>query len=377
MATVNVGMLGHGFMGKAHSNAFRQVRHFFPGKLEPRLRVICGTDPNKLEQAAQQYGWGETETDWRKVVERRDIDIIDICTPNHLHAEQAIAAAGAGKHIICEKPLANSVAEAREALQAVQRAGVKHMLMFNYRRVPAVAYARQFMETGRLGRIHHYRGAYLQDWIVDPEAPLSWRMQKQYAGSGALGDIGSHAVDLALYLNGGIESVTGLLTTFIEKRRSGDGSSDVTVDDDAAFLARFQNGGVGVFEASRFCTGRRNANTFEIYGGNGSLRFDLERLNELEWYDRTGPAQDRGFRTIRVLEKTHPYAGAWWPVGHILGWEHTFIHAVHDFLTCLETDRMPAPGFQDGLEVQAVLEAVQKSARSGAWQNIKQTREAQ
>ena len=370
MATVNVGMLGYGFMGKAHSNAFRQVRHFFPGKLAPRMRVICGTHHQKLQQAALQYGWEETETDWRKVVERKDIDIIDICTPNHLHAEQAIAAAAAGKHIICEKPLANSASEARQVVQAVECAGVKHMVMFNYRRVPAIAYARQFVEAGRLGRIHRYRGAYLQDWIVDPALPLSWRMQKQYAGSGALGDIGSHAVDLALYLNGGIESVAGLLTTFIQERQTESGPGEVTVDDDAAFLARFRNGSVGVFEASRFATGRRNANTFEIHGRDGSLRFDLERLNELEWYDRTGSPEDRGFRTIRVLEKTHPYAGAWWPVGHILGWEHTFVHAVHDFLTCLETGAMPAPGFQDGLAVQVVLEAVQESARSGAWRTI-------
>ena len=371
MATVNIGMLGYGFMGKAHSNAFRQVRHFFPGKFEPRLRVICGTDRHKLERAAAQYGWEETETDWRRVVERADIDIVDICTPNHLHAAQAIAAAAAGKHIICEKPLANSVAETREVVNAVERAGVKHMVMFNYRRVPAVAYARQMIEAGRLGRINRYHGAYMQDWIVDPGFPLSWRMQQQYAGSGALGDIGSHAVDLALYLNGGIESVTGMLTTFIKQRPSGEGAGDVTVDDDAAFLARFRNASVGIFQASRFCTGRRNANTFEIHGSDGSLRFDLERLNELEWYDRNAPVQDRGFRTLPVLERTHPYVAAWWPVGHMLGWEHTFVHAVHDFLMCMEEDRMPAPSFRDGLEVQVVLEAVQESARSGTWQNIK------
>jgi predicted dehydrogenase len=370
MATVNVGMLGQGFMGKAHSNAFRQVSRFFPGKLQPGMRVICGRDEGKLRQAAAQFGWEEIETDWRKVVVRKDIDIIDICTPNHLHAEQAIAAAQAGKHIICEKPLANSAAEARRVVDAVERAGVKHMLMFNYRRVPAVAYARQFMETGRLGQIYRYRGAYLQDWVVDPERPHSWRMQKEYAGSGALGDIGSHAVDLALYLNGSIEAVTGILSTFVKERQAGAGRAEVTVDDDAAFLARFENGSVGVFEASRASTGRRNANTFEIYGSAGSLRFDLERLNELQWYDRADPAEERGFRTIPVLEKGHPYIAAWWPVGHIIGWEHTFTNAVHDFLACLENDTMPRPNFQDGLAVHTVLDAVSESARTGAWQKI-------
>jgi predicted dehydrogenase len=370
MPTVNVGMLGHGFMGKAHSNAFRQVRHFFPGKLEPRLRVISGTNRDTLEKAAAQYGWEETETDWRRVVERRDIDIIDICTPNHLHGEQAIAAAQTGKHIICEKPLANSAAEARAVADAAGRAGIKHMVMFNYRRVPAVVYARKMIEAGKLGRIHRYHGAYMQDWIVDPGLPLTWRMQQQFAGSGALGDIGSHAVDLALYLNGAFESVTGMLTTFINERRSGEGTGTVSVDDVSAFLARFRNGSIGVFEASRSCTGRRNANTFEIHGSSGSLRFDLERLNELQFYDRTGPAEERGFRTIPVLEKTHPYVAAWWPVGHILGWEHTFTHAVHDFLQCLEEDCMPAPNFRDGLDVQVVLDSVRESARSGVWQKI-------
>ena len=371
MATkVGVALLGTGFMGKAHSNAFRQVSRFFPGKLEPRMRVICGTNAIKAQAAAEQYGWEESDTDWRRVVERKDIDIVDICTPNYLHAEQIIAAAAAGKHIICEKPLAASLAEARAAADAVDRAGVKNMLMFNYRRVPAVARAHQMIEAGRLGRIYHYRGVYLQDNLVDPLRPLSWRMQKQFAGSGALGDIGSHAVDLALWLNGEIESLTGMLTTFVKERPSGDGPHEVTVDDDANFLARFRNGSVGVFSASRFCTGRRNANTFDIYGSEGSLRFDLERLNELEWYDRTAPVLDRGFRTMPILERDHPYVAAWWPVGHALGWEHTFVHAIRDFLTCLEQDCMPEPSFRDGVKVQAVLDAVQTSAKTGTWQAL-------
>jgi predicted dehydrogenase len=367
---VGVALLGTGFMGKAHSNAFRQVRRFFPGKLEPRMRVICGTNAAKAQAAAEQYGWAEAGADWRRAIERKDIDIVDICTPNHLHVEQIVAASAAGKHIICEKPLATSLAEARVAADAVDRTGVKHMLMFNYRRVPAVARARQMVESGRLGRIYHYRGVYLQDGLVDPLRPLSWRMQKQFAGSGALGDIGSHAVDLALWLNGEIESVTGMLTTFIKQRRSGAAPGEVTVDDDANFLARFRNGSVGIFSASRFCTGRRNANTFDIYGSDGSLQFDLERLNELEWYDRTAPVVDRGFRTMPILERDHPYVAVWWPVGHALGWEHTFVHAIHDFLTCMEQDRMPEPNFHDGVKVQAVLEAVQVSTQSGTWQAV-------
>ena len=369
-AKIGIATLGTGFMGKAHSNAFRQVSRFFPGKLEPRMRVICGTNAAKAQAAAEQYGWEQADTDWRRVIEWKDIDIVDICTPNYLHAEQITAAAGAGKHIICEKPLATSLAEARAAADAADRAHVKHMLMFNYRRVPAVARARQMIEAGRLGHIRHYRGVYLQDNLVDPLRPLSWRMQKQFAGSGALGDIGSHAVDLALWLNGEIESVTGMLTTFIKERPSGAAPGEVTVDDDASFLARFRNGSAGVFSASRFCTGRRNANTFDIYGSDGSLRFDLERLNELEWYDRTAPAVDRGFRTMPILERDHPYIAAWWPAGHALGWEHTFIHAIHDFLTCLEQDRMPEPNFHDGVNAQAVLEAVQVSARSGTWHAV-------
>ena len=369
-ANVGVALLGTGFMGKAHSNAFRQVSRFFPGKLEPRMRVICGTNEAKARAAAEQYGWEEADNEWRRVIGRKDIDIVDICTPNHLHAEQVVAAAAAGKHIICEKPLAASLAEARMAADAVDRAGVKHMLMFNYRRVPAVARARQMIEFGRLGRIYHYRGVYLQDGLVDPLRPLSWRMQKQFAGSGALGDIGSHAVDLALWLNGEIESVSGMLTTFIKERPSGGATAEVTVDDDAHFLARFRNGSTGVFSASRFCTGRRNANTFDIYGSGGSLRFDLERLNELEWYDRTEPAVDRGFRTIPILERDHPYVAAWWPAGHALGWEHTFTNAIHDFLTCLEQDLMPEPDFHDGVKVQAILDAVEASSQSGTWQAV-------
>ncbi len=382
MPEINIALLGYKFMGKAHSNAFRQVRRFFPGKLNPRMKLICGRDRAALEAAARQLGWEEVETDWRKAVERKDIDVIDIATPGHLHHSQALAAAEAGKDIICEKPLANTLAEAKEMLRAVEKAGVKHMLMFNYRRIPAVAFAKKLIEEGRLGKVYHYHGAYLQDWIMDPQFPLVWRLEKKFAGSGALGDIGSHAADLAQYLNSDIEAVTGEMTTFIKERprlaetagglraRGSKDKGRVTVDDDTSFLARFRNGSVGVFESSRFCGGRRNYNTFQVYGSEGSLAFNLERMNELEFFDRTEAATDQAFRTIIVTEGVHPYVGAWWPPGHIIGYEHTFVHAVHHFLTCLEKDRMPGPNFHDGVKNQAVLDAVERSAKTGRWETV-------
>ena len=380
MPEINVAMLGYKFMGRAHSNAYRQVSHFFPGKLTPRLKVICGRDRDAAEAAARQLGWEEVETDWRKAVERKDIDVIDISTPGHLHHDQALAAAAAGKHIICEKPLANTLADSKDMLKAVQRAGVKHMLMHNYRKIPAVAFVRRMVDDGRLGDIYHYHGAYLQDWIMDPKFPLVWRLDKKLAGAGALGDIGSHAIDLARYLNAEFKTVTGQMTTFIKERplagedggrlqaKAAGGTGKVTVDDDANFLARFVNGSVGVFESSRFCGGRRNYNTFQIYGSKGSVAFNLERMNELEFYNGTEPQAEQGYKTIGVTESVHPYVGAWWPSGHIIGYEHTFVHAVHDFLAALENDTMPSPNFTDGVKNQAVLDAVERSAKSGRWE---------
>jgi predicted dehydrogenase len=383
MSEINVALLGYKFMGKAHSNAFRQVRKFFPGKFEPRLKVICGRDRAALQAAARQYGWEEIETDWRKVVERKDIQVVDISTPGNLHHPMALAAAAAGKHIICEKPLANTLAEAKEMLRAVEKGGVIHMLMHNYRKIPAVAFAKKLIADGRIGTVYHYHGAYLQDWIMDPNFPLVWRLDKKTAGSGALGDIGSHAIDFAQHLNGPIESVTGLMTTFIKQRplvgagagawgaKGAKGKGKVTVDDEANFLVRFKNASLGVFESSRFCGGRRNYNTFQIYGSEGSLAFNLERMNELEFYDATTKQADQGFKTLMVTESVHPYVGAWWPPGHIIGYEHTFVHAVHDFLVALEKDRLPDPNFRDGVRNQAVLEAVERSAKSGRWEKAR------
>jgi predicted dehydrogenase len=382
MAEVNVALIGYKFMGKAHSNAYRQVSRFFPGKLAPRMKVICGRDRKAAEAAARQLGWEEVETDWRRVVARKDIDVVDVSSPGYLHCDMAVAAARAGKHVICEKPLANTLREAQEMLQAVERAGVKHMIMHNYRKIPAVCLAKTMIEDGRLGDVYHYHGAYLQDWIMDPQFPLVWRLEKKLAGSGALGDIGSHAVDLARYLNGEFSAVTAQMTTFIKERpkpgvgagswgaKGKKGKGKVTVDDDANFLARFRNQSVGVFESSRFCGGRRNYNTFQVYGSKGSLAFNLERMNELEFYDCTDKAGYQGFKTISVTEAVHPYVGAWWPPGHIIGYEHTFVHAIHDFLTCLEKDRIPTPNFKDGVRNQAVLEAIESSAKSGRWAKI-------
>ena len=384
MTEINVALIGHQFMGKAHSNAYRQVSKFFPGKLEPRLKVICGkASKEELEATARQLGWEESDPDWRRVVERKDIDVVDISTPGFLHHPMAIAAAEAGKHLICEKPLANTLAEAKEMLRAVEKAGVKHYVNFNYRRVPAVALAKQLMADGRLGEIYHYHGAYLQDWIMDPQFPLVWRLEKKYAGSGALGDIGAHAADLAQFLNADITEVVGFMTTFIKERplvdagpgawgaKGGRGKGKVTVDDETNFLARFKNGSAGVFESTRFAGGRRNYNTLQIYGSKGSLAWNFERMNELEFFDRTEAGAEQGYKTILATEAAHPYVGAWWPPGHIVGYEHTFVHAIHDFLTCLEKDRMPTPNFRDGVKVQAVLDAVERSAKSRRWEKVK------
>jgi predicted dehydrogenase len=384
MTDVNVALLGHRFMGKAHSNAYRQVRKFFPGKLNPRMKVLVGkTMTPELEETAKTLGWEEVDCDWQRVVNRKDIDIVDVSTPGYLHHPMVIAAAKAGKHIFCEKPLANTLTEAKEMLKAVEKAGVMHMVNFNYRRVPAVALAKKLIGEGRIGDVYHYHGAYLQDWIISPDFPLVWRLEKKHAGSGALGDIAAHAADLAEFLIGEIESVTGQLTTFIKERplvsggggawgaKGQKGKGKVTVDDDANFLARFKNGAVGVFETSRFAGGRRNFNTFEIYGSKGSIAYNNERMNELEIYDRTEPSETQGFKNIIVTQPEHPYVGNWWPPGHIIGYEHAFVHGVADFLTAIEKNRLPEPNFRQGARNQSVLDSIERSSKSGRWEKVK------
>ena len=374
MTSLNIAMIGYAFMGKAHSNAYRQVRSFFEPRLEPRLKVICGRDGGKVRDAARRYGWDEAATDWREVVNRADIDLVDICTPGDSHAEIAIAAAEAGKAVFCEKPLANDMAGAEAMLAAVKKHGVINMVCHNYRRAPTVSYAKQLIEAGELGEIRHYRGTYLQDWIVDPSFPLVWRLVKEKTGSGALGDIASHSIDLARYLVGEITQLTGMLETFIHERPLPDDATRkgrVTVDDAAAALVRFDNGAIGTIEATRMATGRKNHNRFEINGSMGSLAFDLERMNELELYLEGDAAGHKGFRTILVTEPVHPYVKAWWPPGHIIGYEHTFTHTVYDLLEAIADGRSPKPDFEDGVRNQRILDAIERSADSREWVRLR------
>ncbi|NPC96193.1 Gfo/Idh/MocA family protein [Nocardioides sp. zg-DK7169] len=386
--TLRVGMVGHAFMGAAHSQAWRTAPHFFDLPLTPVMQVLCGRDPGRSRTAAERLGWAETETDWRHVVQRPDVDLVDICTPGDTHAEIAIAALEAGKHVLCEKPLANTVAEAEAMAAAAERAaadGVMAMVGFTYRRVPAVALARRLVADGRLGEIRHVRAQYLQDWIADPEVPLSWRLDKEQAGSGALGDIGAHIVDLAQFITGlSISSVSGHLQTFVHKRPlaaeatagtlGGGGASGetgtVSVDDAAVFLASFAGGALGVFEATRFAYGRKNAIRLEINGSRGSLAFDFEDMNVLDLFDATEPAETAGFRRILVTEPEHPYVAAWWPAGHGLGYEHGFTHQVVDLVAALAAGEQPTPSFADGLQVQRVLAAVETSSHTRQWQEI-------
>jgi predicted dehydrogenase len=367
---IGVGLVGYKFMGRAHSNAYRQVGRFFDLELSPRMRAICGRDEAGVRDAATSLGWEGYETDYRLLLERDDIDLVDVATPGNTHHEIAIAALEAGKHVLCEKPLANTLEEAREMLDAAGAAATINMVCFNYRRVPAVQLAKRLIEEGRLGEIRHWRAAYLQDFVLDPDFPLIWRFQREAAGSGALGDLGAHLVDLAHFLIGPITRVVGTAETFIKERPlegSGVERGQVTVDDAATFLARFENGAIGTFEATRLAPGRKNRNSFEINGSKGSLVFDLERMNELEVYFVDDPADLQGFRTVMVTEPHHPYVGAWWPPGHIIGYEHTFVHTVKDLLDAIAAGKSPPPTFEDGYRCQAVLDAVERSLESGTW----------
>lgn len=368
---LNVAMIGYQFMGRAHSNAWRQVSRFFDVPVEPVMKVICGRNADAATKAAATLGWEEVETDWRKVIERPDIDIIDICSPGDAHMPQAIAAAEAKKVVFCEKPLANTLQEAEAVLAAAKKNKVIHMLCHNYRRIPAVTLAKQMIEAGEIGEIFHYRGTYLQDWIVDPNFPRVWRLQKSVAGSGALGDIASHSIDLSRYLVGEISEVSGLLKTFIKERPMPDDPKKmgkVDVDDAALSLVKFRNGAVGSIEGSRFATGRKNYNRFEINGSKGSIAFDLERMNELEVYKEEGP--NSGFKTILATDAAHPFVAGWWPPGHIIGYEHTFTHTVYDLLKAIASRKIPTPNFEDGVRNQRVLDAIERSAKSKAWEKV-------
>lgn len=366
---LGVGLVGHAFMGRVHSQAWRSVGAFFDPPCAPVMTALAGRSRARVAPAAARLGWASSETDWKALLRRDDIQVVDICTPGDLHAEIAIAALDAGKHVLCEKPLANSVEEAEAMTAAAARAagrGVRSMVGFNYRRVPAVALARDLVARGRLGTLHHVRAQYLQDWLADPDAPLVWRLDRERAGSGALGDIGAHIVDTAQFITGErLTGVSALLETFVKERPRAAGAAargPVTVDDAAVFIARTQGGATASFEATRFATGRKNALRIEVNGSAGSLAFDFEAMNELWFHDHTLEPETAGFRRILVTETGHPYAGAWWPPGHLLGYEHTFTHEIADFLTAIAADRDPAPSFADGLQVQRVLAAVQRSA---------------
>ncbi len=377
---IGVGLVGYKFMGKSHSNGYRQVGHFFPNlPITPELTALCGRDEAAVKAAAADMGWNSYETDWKKLVSRPDIGVVDVSTPGDSHAEIAIAAASEGKHVFCEKPLANTLVEARKMADAVKQNGVVGMVNFNYRRVPAVQLAKRLIDEGRIGKIYHWRAVYLQDWIIDPDFPLVWRLQKHLAGSGTLGDLGAHSIDLARMLVGEITEVTGLTETFIKKRpllagtTGGLGAAasaefgDVTVDDAALFLTRFDNGAVGTFEVTRFANGRRNYNSFEINGSKGSIVFNLERMNELNVLLNEDAADVTGFRNVLVTEGVHPYMDAWWPAGHIIGWEHTFTHGIRDLMVGIHEGVSPNPTFEDGVRCQAVLDAIEKSAGSKQW----------
>jgi predicted dehydrogenase len=383
---LGVAMVGYAFMGAAHSQAWRTAPRFFDLPLEPALTVVAGRSASAVEAAAARLGWAGWTTDWREVLDRDDVHVVDICTPGDSHAEIALAALEAGKHVLCEKPLANDVATAEQMAAAADSArarGVLSMVGFNYRRTPALAHARQLVEEGAIGTLRHIRAHYLQDWIVDPDFPLVWRLEKAKAGSGALGDIGAHIVDLSQFLTGQrLTEVAGHLTRFIERRPRAQGSSglsasgagdkgEVTVDDAAVFLGRTDGGALATYEATRFATGRKNAMRIELNGSDGSISFDFESMNELHVYDGRGPARDAGFRRVLVTEPDHPYTGAWWPPGHGLGYEHTFVHEIADFVRDVAAGTAPTPSFVDGLQVQRVLDAVERSsADNAAWTKV-------
>ncbi len=374
---IGVGLLGYAFMGKAHANGYRKMPVFFyPPPAVPRLVAICGRTEEAVAEAAKRYGFETYYTDWRKLIADERIEIVDNCLPNNMHAEPCIAAAESGKNIICEKPLAATLEDAKAMYEAAEKAGVKNMTAFNYRFVPAIRLAKNLIDEGYIGKILQYRAVYLQEWIMDPNFPLVWRLRKSVAGSGALGDLGAHIIDLARFLVGEVASVCGMTETFIKERplpENPEEKGEVDVDDVFIAMARFKNGAIGSFEASRFCAGRKNYQRIEIHGTEGSIVFNLERLNELEVYSKKDPEDRMGFRNILVTESVHPFIEHWWPHGHIIGWEHTFVHEIHHFIDCIVNDKPVAPmaaTFYDGLKCQEILSAIEESSQKGKWVEI-------
>lgn len=386
MTSMRVAMIGYGFMGAAHSQGWRVAPRFFDLPARPEMSVVVGRNAEAVAAAAEKWGWAESATNWREVIARDDIDVIDIVTPGDSHAEIAIAALEAGKHVLCEKPLANTVEEAEAMAAAAETAaahGVYAMLGHTYRRLPATTFARDLVAAGRIGTVQQVRASYLQDWLTDPATPLAWRLQKDLAGSGALGDIGAHIIDLSQYITGmKLTSVSGTIETIIEERPllesssglGGTGGSEmgkVTVDDVALFTGRYDSGVLGIFEATRFATGRKNALRVEVSGSKGAIAFDLEDLNTLQFYDATADATTQGFTRILVTEPQHPYVAQWWPAGHMLGYEHGFVHQAKDFVEAVVAGTQPTPSFADGVQVQRVLAAVEASSAAGStWTTV-------
>jgi predicted dehydrogenase len=373
---LNLGMIGYGFMGRAHSNAYRKVNNFFDLEYRPVLKAACARDLEKAGAFAEKWGYESIETDWRKLLARKDIDAVDICTPNNLHKEIALAAAQAGKIILCEKPLAMNAAEGEEMCRAVEKAGVANMVWYNYRRVPAVTYAKQLIDEGRLGRIFHYRANFLQDWTISADLPQGgqglWRLDVAAAGSGVTGDLLAHCIDTAIWLNGGIANVSAMTETFVKERKHNlTGKVEpVGIDDACAFLCRFANGSLGLFESTRYARGHKALYTFEINGEKASIKWDLHDLHRLQWFDHRDEGPLRGWRSIHVTDGEHPYMGKWWVPGLAIGYEHSFVHQVADFLEGLAKGQPAGPTFRDALETQRVCDAVLASARTGAWTNV-------
>ncbi|MCY0901084.1 MAG: Gfo/Idh/MocA family oxidoreductase [Firmicutes bacterium] len=380
---VRIALIGYKFMGKAHSHAYHDLPMFFPDLAKPVKQLLCGRTPGDLEVARDRFGWLGTQTDWRAAVMDPDVDAVDISVPSDAHKEIALTALRAGKHVFCEKPLALTLTDAREMLDVARRAGVVHMVGFNYRFAPAVRLAKSLIESGRLGTIYHIRAVFLQDWIVNPDFPLVWRLDRNVAGSGSLGDLGAHIIDLARYLVGEIAEVSGLSETFVKVRPApafmtglsasvseGAPMQPVTVDDATLFLARFAGGAVGSFEATRFALGHRCTNAFEINGSLGSVRFDFERMNELDVYLETDAPDVRGFRRVLATDPPHAYSEVWWPAGHTIGYEHTVVHEMAEWMDAIATKRDAVPSFADGVQCQAVMEAVELACRSRSWESV-------
>jgi predicted dehydrogenase len=373
---LRIGLIGCGFMGRTHTNGYKRVSDFFPALLyKPVLKAVCARNEEKVKAFAEQWGYESVETDWKKLIARKDIDAIDICTPNDFHAEIAIAAAAAGKMILCEKPLARNLKESQTMVDAVVKSGVPNTVWYNYRRLPAVTLAKQLVDSGKLGKIFHYRANFLQDWTINANLPQGgeglWRMDAAVAGSGVLGDLLSHCIDTAIWLNGGIKDVTAMTETFIKERvhQLTGNVQKVTIDDACAFLCHFKNGSLGIFESTRYARGHKALYTFEINGENASIRWDLHDLNRLEYFDNADDSIVKGWRSIHVTDGDQPYMNKWWVPGLGIGYEHSFVHQVADFLESLETGKSCSPTFTEALETQKVCEAVLESAKAGIWKN--------